>query len=278
MQSFFLKNSTAMAILIAIFLLIAHLFSWEGIVVDNTTIILLIIIFLSPLATQITKIKLGDFEAEIDPQKIKQIQENVLLNSDIPENYQNLPRIEKVINQINKLFEEDHIIALAKLRIEIERISNDIHTMILKNDRKTDAPIPLVKLIHEIYKQDIISEDIFHSVREVIDVCNKAVHGIEIKKADARIILDVGYNLLWQLASAIGDDEYLLEPLRTEVITQGIIDDYNTSQYQVTTITPLVNNPTKNIRILTQWELDDLLDGYNEYAEFIVDIRKINKS
>jgi hypothetical protein len=32
----------------------------------------------------------------------------------------------------------------------------------------------------------------------------------------------------------------------------------------------------KNVRVVTQDDLDDILDGYNEYAEFIVDLRKID--
>ena len=278
MKAFFIKHSWMMTIIIALFLLIAHLFSWKNIVVDNTTIILLIIIFLSPLATDIRKIKFGDFEAEIDSKEIKQIQEDILLHTDIPEDYQNLPRIEKTINQINKLFENDHIIALAKLRIEIEKISNDIHNIIFKDKNNNNRPLSIIQLLTEIHKADVISLNIFRSTKEVISVCNKAVHGIEIKKDDAEIILESGYNLLWQLASVTGDDEYLLDPLETEIITHDIVENYEESQYQVTTITPLVNNPIKSIRILDQYELDDLLEGYHEYAEFIVDIRKVNKT
>ena len=100
----------------------------------------------------------------------------------------------------------------------------------------------------------------------------------EIKKDDAEIILESGYNLLWQLSSVTGDDEYLLDPLESEVISHDILENYTNSQYQVTTITPLIKDPIKSIRILNQDELDDLLEGYYEYAEFIVDIRKVNKS
>lgn len=273
MKNFFIKYNWIITVIITLFLLVAHLFSWENIVVDNTTIFLLIVIFLSPLATEIRKIKFGDFEAEIDSKEIKQIQENILLHTNLPNDYQNLPRIEKIINQINKLSESDSVLSLAKLRIEIEKILNDIYNIISKD--KNNKVLNINQLLNEIHKENIISANVFHSTKEVISVCNKAIHGIEIKKDDVEIILESGYNLLWQLASVTGDDEYILDPVETIIITRDIVDDYEKSQYQVTTITPLVNNPTKNIRILNQSELDDLLEGYHEYAEFIIDIRKI---
>jgi len=48
-----------------------------------------------------------------------------------------------------------------------------------------------------------------------------------------------------------------------------------TAKYQVTTVIPLVDNPKKCVRILTQEGLNEYLDGYNEFAEFIIDIKKV---
>ena len=47
------------------------------------------------------------------------------------------------------------------------------------------------------------------------------------------------------------------------------------AKYRVTTVVPLVNEPTLNIRILDQDGLEELLNGYNEYAEFMVSVERI---
>jgi hypothetical protein len=43
----------------------------------------------------------------------------------------------------------------------------------------------------------------------------------------------------------------------------------------VTTVVPLVENPVRSVRILDQEGLDLLLEGYDEYGEFLVSIEKI---
>lgn len=48
------------------------------------------------------------------------------------------------------------------------------------------------------------------------------------------------------------------------------------AKYRVTTLVPLVNNPVKNVYVVDQEELDEFLEGYNEYAEFIIEIVPIN--
>ena len=54
-------------------MLLAHTFSFNVVKVDNTSIILLLVIFLSPFISAITKIKYGDFEAEINPKEVQKI-------------------------------------------------------------------------------------------------------------------------------------------------------------------------------------------------------------
>ena len=46
--------------------------------------------------------------------------------------------------------------------------------------------------------------------------------------------------------------------------------------YRVTTIIPYVNDPKCNIYTWSKDELADFLEGYGEFAEFIVDITRID--
>ena len=60
-------------------------------------------------------------------------------------------------------------------------------------------------------------------------------------------------------SKAIGSDEF---------------DVYISSKYRVTTIIPFKGNPIMNIYLLTKEELNDFLEGYDQYAEFIVSVEQ----
>ncbi len=69
---------------------------------------------------------------------------------------------------------------------------------------------------------------------------------------------------------------YVLEPVEAAPIDKTSLDQYWEAQYRVTSIVPLVDTPYKNVRILDQEGLDALLEGYHEYGEFIVEVKKID--
>ena len=48
-------------------------------------------------------------------------------------------------------------------------------------------------------------------------------------------------------------------------------------KYKVKTVIPYVEEPIKNEYIFTQDELDNFLDNYNEFAEFLVEIKQLEK-
>ncbi len=60
-------------------------------------------------------------------------------------------------------------------------------------------------------------------------------------------------------SKAIGSDEF---------------DVYISSKYRVTTIIPFKENPVMNIYLLTKEELNDFLEGYDQYAEFLVSVEQ----
>jgi hypothetical protein len=71
--------------------------------------------------------------------------------------------------------------------------------------------------------------------------------------------------------------KYVLEPIETAPIDKTTLDEYWDAQYRVTSIAPLVDCPYKSVRILDQEGLDELLEGYNEYGEFIVEVKKVEQ-
>ncbi len=48
------------------------------------------------------------------------------------------------------------------------------------------------------------------------------------------------------------------------------VDIYLSSKYRVTTIIPFRENPVLNVYLLTKEELDNFLEGYDQYAESLV--------
>lgn len=63
---------------------------------------------------------------------------------------------------------------------------------------------------------------------------------------------------------------------KKEIITREKLFDYMESIYEVTTVVPLASNPYEIIRIMDQNDLNELLEDYNSYGEFLISIKKIN--
>jgi hypothetical protein len=80
--------------------------------------------------------------------------------------------------------------------------------------------------------------------------------------------------LLSELAFYVSD--LALKPIESTQIDQTVVNEFVNAQYRVTTIIPLVDRPRKDVRILDQEGLGELLEGYGEYAEFIVDVTKMD--
>ncbi len=274
MKKFIVNNLWWIILILSVFLLISHMFSFQRITVDNITIILVLVVLMSPFISAIKKIKYGDFEAEINTKEVQKVEKEV------EDQIEELSPVElkamrefAVFERIENLTNEDPILALAKLRIEIEKIITKIHALSNLESRSIQH-YPLSKMIVDLKKNEIIPSKIFSPLREVVAICNRAIHGEEIRKEDAKTIIKTGLNLIKFLYS---EQINIIDKSKIEesVIDEKILKDYMSAKYQVTTIIPLVDKPTKNVHILNQEGLDEMLEGYNEYAEFIVEIKKI---
>ncbi len=104
-------------------------------------------------------------------------------------------------------------------------------------------------------------------------LANRAVHGERIELNTAEELAMLGIRLLREVQQAYLD--YLLKPVEKTVITAHEINQYRSAKYRVTTIVPYVENPTKNIYLFDQETLESFLQGYEEYAEFIVGVEQI---
>ena len=123
MKKLILQNLWWITFILALILLGVHSFKVTKLSVDSTSILLLGIMLISPLISAVKKIKYGDFEAEIDPKEIQKIKSDLEKNIDSKrvEN-ESRPEIYKATDAIRELAESDPVIALAKIRIELEKV------------------------------------------------------------------------------------------------------------------------------------------------------------
>ncbi len=62
--------------------------------------------------------------------------------------------------------------------------------------------------------------------------------------------------------------------IESKSIGRDEVDIYISSKYRVTTIIPFKENPIMNIYLLTKEELNDFLEGYDRYAEFLISVEQ----
>lgn len=260
--------------LIALILLVSHLLAWERITIDSTTLILLAILLLSPFIEQIRRIRVGEFEAEIAPTEVKKVK----LEADRrlgtgATREATAPEIRTVGEDLLDLLDKDHVLALAKLRMELERTLNRLYVSSAPN-AKQRRQLGLNRLVGALVQSEVLPTQLSGPVREIIYLCNRAVHGEHIRPDDARSIVGIGIQVLEHIDSII--EEFMVKPIKTKPISSSEVQAYRDAKYRVTTIIPLIQNPVRNVRILDQEGMDTLLEGYDEYAEFLVSIERID--
>lgn len=274
MKKQILKHIWWVTFILSLVLLAVHSLNLITIKVDSTSILLLIIMLISPFVTTIKKIKYGDFEAEIDPKEIQKIKSDVEKNVNVkPSEEESQPESFTVASAIKELAVTDPVIALAKIRIELEKILNRLAR---STSIETKRTIPLGRLVNILVNHEVISQQIGKSLSEVISICNRAIHGEYISEENTNTIIDISIelieNLHWSVQEQTTSGSIIEEKIISTKESEGYYED---KRYKLTTVIPLVTNPKKIVRHLTQEQLNDFLEGYQEYAEFIVELVEV---
>jgi len=273
MRRFLLHNISWIVFSMTLALLVCHVVGWTQITVDSTTLLLLALLLVSPFIEQLRKIKVGEFEAEIAPSEVEKVKSEVskrLGPGEIQEPITS--EVRSVGEDLLDLLDKDHILALAKLRIELERALTRLYLSATRTARQR-RQVGLNRLVSELVRSGILPTQLSEPLREVISLCNRAVHGEYVRPVDARSIVDIGIRVLEEIDLIL--EEFIVKPTETQPLSSADVSAYMGAQYRVTTVVPLVENPVLNVRILDQEGLDTLLEGYNEYAEFLVGIEKV---
>lgn len=263
----YLNKMTKQKILftLVLFLIILHGLFDDSFKIDNTTVLFVIILILLPYFHLIKKIKYGDFEAEITQEEVNAIKKKA---DEIPENKDEKIKTE-TIEQLNELVEYDPNLALVKARIEIERKIKTLANIYLKNQSKFFS---LKNLVNELRENKIIDQKLGVLLNDVIAVVNKSIHGQDVSKENAIKLISIASKVIQQLDYIIIDNS--LKNGTSEIIQKKQYEDYANSYYILKTVVPLVKNPEMKTYKLNQAELDAFLEGYDEYAEFMISLEK----
>jgi hypothetical protein len=255
-------------LLITAFLLLSHILKWNAIQVDSVTLALVGFLLVIPLVDLIRKIKLGDFEAEIGKAEVSKAQAKVAVEFPPPTKEE----LDITERQVRELLRNDPRLAMAKVRIELEEALKRLHSATIgsESDLRRSS---LGQLVDALVQRQVISGPVASSVRDVITLANRAVHGERIEPNTAEELAILGVRLVHEIQQVYL--EHLLQPIEKNVITSQEVDRYQSARYRVTTIVPLVENPTRNIYMFDQEALESFLEGYEEYAEFIVLVEQI---
>lgn len=177
-------------------------------------------------------------------------------------------RTETIAKELQELAQKDEILALAKLRIEIEIRLKKLFTF--KENRSTS-----IKIMTQILAgTGIISNKLRNLILDITSILNRVVHGEDIPtEANIDNVLTVGIDIINQLDYTFFDK--FIKPSEKKIISKIKLEDYVEGIYEVFSIVPLVENPYINKRVLNQEQLYEFLEGYDEYAEFLIGIKKI---
>ncbi|HEX6972070.1 MAG TPA: hypothetical protein VF234_07610 [Limnochordia bacterium] len=202
MYRFLLRNLWWLVCFAATGLLCAHTFGWRPIHVDSTSLILLALILFSPLLVGLRRIRLGEFEAEIDLGVIARLREEAgpYLKSREPESGTDPipPDTRRTLTYVRSMVKADPVLALAHLRAELER------SLWLLDERAAAAgcrgeDLQVHPLVHRLRASERVPASLLRSVREVLQLSLRALHGDPLSPRAARELVRLGTALVERL-------------------------------------------------------------------------------
>jgi len=180
----------AIITIIGIALIIVHGLWSDIFKVDYFTLIIFLILSIPFLSQFLKRAKVPgaefEFREEIESTK-KVVQQSVeKAKSKTEGKSKPLPFETFNLQMVKKLLDSDHVLALASLRIEIERKLRLALKSFKLPIRTRDA---LSDIIEALMKEGVLSSEQVTALRKIIDMCNKAIHGYYVSEDEAREII-----------------------------------------------------------------------------------------
>jgi Domain of unknown function (DUF4145) len=274
-RQFVLRHFWWLGMIAAGALLAVHSLGIRAITVDTTSLFLVGFILLCPWLAALKRIKIGDFEAEIDPAEVKRLTADI--SKALPELQQETTPTplgtSAAVEAVRQLAVSDPVLALAKLRIELERTLRRLHR---RTSQSASPPrnVTLGSIIHDLAARKALPQDLAASIRDVVAICNRAIHGEEIRSQDALAVAETGGELLEGLEQ-LAREYAATHPQAREVISEADVEASQEARYRLTTVIPYVDNPQRLTYVLSHEELEEFFEGYSEFGEFVVGIERL---
>jgi len=184
-------------VIIGIALIAVHGFRPDLFKVDVFTILILFILSIPFVAPYLRKAKLPGVEFEFK-EEIREARELVKLSVEQAEKAESagrkkiLPFETFKLSAARELLDSDPVLALAALRIEIEKRLRSVADFLnLPTRYKWSIP----KLIETLRKKDLLYFEQITALQKIIYMCNKAIHGFLVSNENAREIIDLAEEL-----------------------------------------------------------------------------------
>jgi Domain of unknown function (DUF4145) len=274
-RQFVLRHFWWLGMIAAGALLTVHSLGIRAITVDTTSLLLIGFILLCPWLAALKRIKIGDFEAEIDPAEVKRLTADI--SKALPELQQEATPTRlgtsAAVEAVRQLAVSDPVLALAKLRIELERTLRRLHAH-TSQSASSPGNATLGRIIQGLAAHQALPQDLAASIRDVVAICNRAIHGEEIRSQDALVVAETGGELLEGLEQ-LAREYAATHPQAREVISEADVKAYQGAHYRLTTVIPYVDNPQRLTYVLSHEELEEFFEVYSEFGEFVVGIERL---
>jgi hypothetical protein len=178
-------------VLTGIALIVIHGF-WNNVfTVDYFTIIILVIICIPYFSQFLKRAKIAgaEFEFRDEIESAKKVVKESILKSRSRDKGETKPLPFETFNvsTAKEVIDSDHILALASLRIEIEKKLRIAAEFFKLGGGKNTLSENIIALMHE----GILSSEQVSALRKIIDMCNKAIHGYDVSKREAKDIVNL---------------------------------------------------------------------------------------
>lgn len=259
----------------AIALLVVHMIYPDKFRIDAVTLGLLAIILISPYLRFITRIRFGEFAVDINRMQVEELERKtraVPMAGEKP----TAKRVSDLPEMLFQIAESDAPLAIIKLAIELENRLRRLAELVSISEKvELPARASIRPLSQFLLKRGVIDHSVFDAIFVLADMRNKVVHGGRVEAEYAIRVLDSGVSLMQHLESLL--EEEIVKPTEIQKITKEEVVETSEARYKIVTIVPYVQEPEKRTYILTQKEMDSFLEGYYDYAEYIVSVQKVEK-
>jgi hypothetical protein len=175
-------------------LLIAHT-SFESACppVDTTTLGLLGLLLIVPLAPYVTKLRAGELEAQIGLVDAQRLRSQAGELPHVPDADRETEQPQDELGVI-ELTERDPPLGLAKLRMDLERETRRIYQQ--RIPRPAVRGLALGMMVRELVREEALPREIAAPLQDVLGLANRAIHGEYVQREAAEEIAEVGVRVL----------------------------------------------------------------------------------